>query len=307
MIITNQWGVIQGKQTRQGVQARIMQILSVIAVPMQVLVAVGNDQYRKPSIEMWNHLCTDGNGGIVIDKSSSFYIGDAAGRERDYSCVDRRFAANVGIAFKTPEEFFTGAMQEPFEWEKIKHKPQLLSFIISSPEGQTIDQLNNFATTQQELLILVGFPCSGKTTLVERFLLSSQYVHIQPEKHSQEQSTEITRSALSRGLKVVIDALNASVSSRRLYIRIAQELHVPVRCGILQTNETTSQILDQLRHILSHKTIKRYSPKVYDKFKEQFQPPTRQEGFHDILLIPFHPIFRTEEERLKYVEIMSQL
>lgn len=60
-----------------------------------------------------------------LDKSQSFYVGDAAGRparrvqaplgngkyktvsfDKDHNDTDKGWARNVGIAFYTPEEFF---------------------------------------------------------------------------------------------------------------------------------------------------------------------------------------------------------
>jgi len=38
--------------------------------------------------------------------SSSFYVGDFAGREGDKAASDKEFAENLGIKFYTPEEFF---------------------------------------------------------------------------------------------------------------------------------------------------------------------------------------------------------
>ena len=52
----------------------------------------------------------------AVDKSASFYVGDAAGRpvntvgkrdrSKDHADTDKGFAQNVEIEFYTPEEFF---------------------------------------------------------------------------------------------------------------------------------------------------------------------------------------------------------
>ena len=55
--------------------------------------------------------------------SSSFYCGDAAGREakwapgkkKDHSSVDRLLATNIGLKFYTPEEFFLGNRPVPYK------------------------------------------------------------------------------------------------------------------------------------------------------------------------------------------------
>ena len=38
-----------------------------------------------------------------LDKESSFFVGDAAGRPDDHACSDRKWALNAGIRFFTPE------------------------------------------------------------------------------------------------------------------------------------------------------------------------------------------------------------
>jgi bifunctional polynucleotide phosphatase/kinase len=102
-------------------------------VPIQAFIAGGGDSWRKPSTDMWDFMCRHCNGvhtlcasrrvayircnhtqglraeackqGVAVDMESSFYCGDAAGRaadpvqgrpKRDFSCGDRKFAANIG-------------------------------------------------------------------------------------------------------------------------------------------------------------------------------------------------------------------
>ena len=41
--------------------------------------------------------------GVTVNQAETFFVGDAAGRKRDHSASDRKFAINVGIRFHTPE------------------------------------------------------------------------------------------------------------------------------------------------------------------------------------------------------------
>ncbi len=67
---------------------------------------------------------------IFLDISKCLYVGDAAGRQKDwkkgakkdFSCSDRAFAINVGVTFKTPEEFFFDEAPAPFEWDSSDPK-----------------------------------------------------------------------------------------------------------------------------------------------------------------------------------------
>lgn len=62
------------------------------------------------------------NGGIAIDIANSFYVGDAAGRpknwaagkKKDHSSVDRLMALNLSIKFETPEEHFLKHKVAPY-------------------------------------------------------------------------------------------------------------------------------------------------------------------------------------------------
>jgi bifunctional polynucleotide phosphatase/kinase len=80
---------------------------------MIFLAALESDQFKKPAIGMWNYLKTEIYQDFEIDIKSSFYCGDAAGRpktetrpKKDFSDSDLKFAFNMGLPFKTPEEYF---------------------------------------------------------------------------------------------------------------------------------------------------------------------------------------------------------
>ena len=65
---------------------------------------------------MWNLFSEKYNGKNKIDMQNSFYCGDAAGRKdgkhKDFSDSDYKFALNVGISFKTPENLFLGEVDK---------------------------------------------------------------------------------------------------------------------------------------------------------------------------------------------------
>ncbi|CCD16756.1 unnamed protein product [Trypanosoma congolense IL3000] len=160
----------------------------------------------------------------------AFYVGDAAGRKvvtlagrkRDFSCSDRKFAMNIGVPFFTPEQFLSWpedtlledasesqgdnvrAISQrllslaqtpcPVDWGGIS--PVELSSLPRSYEGLTINRITaegrtgmltlasptTFHRDLQEMILFVGYPSCGKTTFFERFLKPHGYVHVNRDK-----------------------------------------------------------------------------------------------------------------------------
>jgi DNA 3'-phosphatase len=69
---------------------------------IELVVAFGKNEYRKPDIGMWEFYTKNRN----VDIEKSFYVGDAAGRKNDFSDSDKKFAENIGISFHLPDDFF---------------------------------------------------------------------------------------------------------------------------------------------------------------------------------------------------------
>lgn len=96
---------------------RLEGLQAAVAAPIQVFIACGRsgtgDPSRKPGPGMWDLLERHFNGGVAVDKQSSFFVGDAAGRKDDFSASDKIFAEAVGLRFMVPEEVFAAGPEPP--------------------------------------------------------------------------------------------------------------------------------------------------------------------------------------------------
>ncbi|KAI5427219.1 hypothetical protein KIW84_032582 [Lathyrus oleraceus] len=121
VIFTNESNIERWKNQRQKAVdskiGRLNQFIEKVKVPIQVFIACGTgksgkagtkeaDPFRKPKPGMWQLMEKHFNSGITIDMNQSFYVGDAAGRKKDHSDADIKFAEANGLKFHLPEDFF---------------------------------------------------------------------------------------------------------------------------------------------------------------------------------------------------------
>lgn len=121
VIFTNESNIERWKNKRQvAVDSKIGRLnnfIEKVKVPVQVFIACGagksgkadkkeDDPFRKPQPGMWYLMEQHFNSGIAVDMDQSFYVGDAAGREKDHSDADIKFAEAIGLKFYVPEEYF---------------------------------------------------------------------------------------------------------------------------------------------------------------------------------------------------------
>ncbi|KAF6172949.1 hypothetical protein GIB67_006325 [Kingdonia uniflora] len=118
VIFTNESNIERWKNKRQvaidSKIGRLNNFIKHVNVPIQVFIACGlgktgakvDDSFRKPKPGMWRIMQQQFNSGIPVDMDQSFYVGDAAGRKRDHSDADIKFAEAIGLKFYVPEEYF---------------------------------------------------------------------------------------------------------------------------------------------------------------------------------------------------------
>jgi bifunctional polynucleotide phosphatase/kinase len=116
-----------------------------------------------------------------IDASSSFYIGDAAGRpvpkkprawsgdnDKDFSDSDRNFGFNAMVQFQTPEEFFLGEPAEDFVYTGFD-AVAWRDADLAAKSGLQHDATTVAKGEQLEMVLMVGCQASGKSTFSKNF------------------------------------------------------------------------------------------------------------------------------------------
>ncbi|PAV56290.1 hypothetical protein WR25_15714 [Diploscapter pachys] len=231
VIFTNQKGIQVGKVDKQGFKRKIESIVAKIGAPVQVFIAISDGKHRKPCTGMWNEMERK-NGNLEIDKNASIFVGDAAGRikttkrpKKDFSSADRHFAANIGVKFQTPEQFFLGQRdEEPFS--KPEFDPKEVNFKdLLHPKDAVLP------SKTPELIVLVGFPGSGKSKFANK--LESEYGYSIVNRDtlgSWQKCQNRAYNLLSNGKSVVVDNTNPDKESRSRYTQVAKELNVGCRC-----------------------------------------------------------------------------
>lgn len=149
----------------------------------------------------------------VTDKSSSFFVGDAAGRQfqkgkGDFASTDRKWSLNVGIKFYTPEVkqtwhglgFLLSFLYDfrntfcdsplikiPCYLDFTCHHFRIVQFLLNTNTGPlTFALVPLYTPTSQpllptsglEIVLFVGYPCLGKSSFFRRIFEPAGYMHV---------------------------------------------------------------------------------------------------------------------------------
>ncbi|ELR14356.1 DNA 3'phosphatase [Acanthamoeba castellanii str. Neff] len=309
VIFTNQGGIKKSEAKADEIKGKIWDLWEDLGVPIQAFIAGGGDSWRKPSTDMWDFMCRHCNGGVAVDMESSFYCGDAAGRsadptqgrpKRDFSCGDRKFAANIGVNFHTPEAYFLKQKEAEFEWGGVNPKSLYLAAqkhsLIEGVKGKSV----KVASDTQELVVFVGFPASGKSTFAERYFVPEGYVRVNQDMlKSKDRCLRACAQALDEGSSVVIDNTNPSPAVRAEYLALAKKRGLPARCFYFATSKDVAKHLNHFRERLTDGERRHVPDMGYNIYAKNFKEPKPSEGFTEVKKINFVPRFDSKlEERL---------
>jgi len=209
----------------------IKSVILSLNIPIIALIAM-DKEHHKPNPYLFNSFLT------TLDTENSFYVGDAAGREGDWSDKDKEFAKNINVKFYTPEEIF------PIKQKHVSIKKE------------------------KEVIIMIGYPGAGKSTIANSFhdyKIMNGDVFKTPAKMIQEAEKYIATQS------IVFDATNGTKEKRSKYIEFAKKHNLPVRC--IWVNTSIEQAMKQSKERGEPKI-----PDIaFYTFRKHFEEPTEEE------------------------------
>ena len=154
-----------------------------------------------------------------------------------------------------------------------------------------------------EVIIVMGLPGAGKTTLTERYEAEGyQRINRDETGGSLRALTAGLDRALAAGAsRIVLDNTYVSRRSRAEVLQAAAAHHVPVRCVWLTTSVEDAQVNAASRLIarygrlpaddelaaLRKQDVNAFLPTVQFRYQRELEPPVESEGFASIERVPF--------------------
>ena len=264
IIFTNQKGISKGKLTILDFYKKIKNIEEQIGFDINILISTKDDKFRKPMTGMWDFLIEKTK--VEVDYKNSFYVGDAAGRiykdKKDHSSDDLYFAFNINLNFLTPEKFFNEddnfQTTNPFKLKSNNDKIIL-----------------NVDETKKNIILMVGAPASGKTTISEKIFKDYKIIS-QDKLRSKKRCLDKTLKYLNKNKNIIIDNTNPDRTTRKEYLDLANKYDYN---KIIINYDIPKDVVKYLNKYRAQTQNKKLIPDiVYNIFYKKFENPTSSEG-----------------------------
>ena len=237
--------VIFTNQSKSWKHEQIQLVAKTLNIPIFIVIAT-EKIYYKPNPVLFNLFI----GNNKINKDKSFFIGDAIGRTSDFSDSDKVFAENIGIPCYCPEQVFN-----------IRNE------IIEIPTIPLSDE--------QQIIIMMGFPGSGKSTIAKNICKNDKFIYIEGDIY--KSSTKMIKASLEhikQKKSIIFDATNSSSTKRKEYIDLGKKYNYKIVCIHVSTSLEIAYKRNKLRN------YEKYVPKIaYSVYSKNYEEPNESEGF----------------------------
>jgi bifunctional polynucleotide phosphatase/kinase len=175
-IVSNQKGLKSIEQKKDW-EYKLNQIAQELKIDF-VFASIGDDRYRKPlpgSFEYIKENYKSIDWDTLNSNKKIYYIGDAFGREKDFSDTDVKYAINNEFKFKTPEIFF-GFDKDEGKSGSVNYP--VINYFNKQEQTKLFDELDKTIQKYKKILIItIGFPASGKSFLRKELIKKYPQFH----------------------------------------------------------------------------------------------------------------------------------
>ena len=304
VIFTNQAG-LEGKEQKQAdFIFKLNNIIASLDINVSYFVSTGYGEYRKPMVGFLSILETEIG---PIEKSESFYCGDACGRpagwkwssdnstecvkhKKDFSISDLLFAHNCRLKFYTPEEFYhpKGFKSDPVN---LPERPYLN---YTEPDPFELD-LTDY---RKYVILMIGLPASGKSHLAkdiqDRYETFDFKIVNRDSLGTKAKNNKLFKQLIDDGDNVIVDNTNLVPKDRQFYLDYVNDDY-----DVVAVNVTTDpNIRTQLNHVRCYNKGKFIKRIVYNIMKKRMDlSGLADEGYKDIVEYSCKPVFDNEDEK----------
>ncbi|KAK3808320.1 MAG: polynucleotide kinase 3 phosphatase-domain-containing protein [Benniella sp.] len=315
VVITNQNGLDGNPDKQTEMRTKFEKICAQLRLPMWILISMQKDHNRKPMTGLWHWLeARFLEDDVEIDRSVSYFVGDAAGRQdgwkvgavKDFNNTDRKFADTLNIQFHTPEHLFLNQHCPDDKWTYGTFDPKTWPKNVPLFTPSTTPLLPNPGSC--EVIVFCGYPASGKSSFAQKHILSAgEYDYVnQDTLKTRDRCLKATEESLRNNRAVVVDNTNPDVPARAPYIALAKKYKVPVRCFLFTADRDLATHNNYFRAChrqwMEAARRERLPEMVFATYAKRYTEPTLEEGFTEIKKINFVPDedIRTTWERWYY-------
>lgn len=289
VIISNQGGIkkdeTKGKEWIEKIE-KIEKVAKSLGIDFYIFCSIDKNIYRKPLATIWEK---------IISKESkcekSFYCGDAAGRKNDFSDTDYKFALNCKIPFFTPEHIF---LQKPNDLPTLSYFNDFSNNIQNNKYYETLDNI----VTQKHLVIMVGYPGSGKSHVAAYLQNKHKYVVVnQDTLKTKAKCIKNAENHMKKQDCVVIDNTNPNKNVRKEYIDLAKTYSYYITIINMTASLNQSKHNNVFRatfenHITNREIVPDIAYKMY-----KYEAPALDENVDEIIemkpLLPNNPNYHS--------------
>lgn len=277
IIVSNQMGLKVDLKKQEWIK-KINSIQKTLNLELLVFCSTNNNQFRKP-LPMF-FFTEDFFPQSIFEKKhkDSFYCGDACGRITDHANTDLKFAINCGLEFKTPEMLFLNDISviPTIDYPDIQSILKLKSDFVFKP------------TISPEILIMVGYPASGKSSISSFLEKTYNYVIVNQDiLNTKQKCFKYATENLNKKKSIVVDNTNRNKKIRFEWITLANKYNYNVRCILVDIPKNIAMHNNIYRYLNTGKYI---SPIVYNIYGSNYEKPELNEGFKEIIIVKKCPI-----------------